>query len=156
MPIVIRQAMPSEAPILAAIHAQCFAKAWDAQAMSQFLGAPGCLTLIASQRADAPTQGFLIARAAADEAELLTLGVLPSHRRNGLAKALLESAINMLRTAGTKSLFLEVDEGNEAALALYRALGARRVGKRTAYYEAGGDAAIFSLALSASGSDDDG
>ncbi len=156
MPILVRQAMPGEAPVLAVIHAQCFTKAWDAQALSHFLGVPGCLVLIASQRADAPAQGFLIARAAADEAELLTLGVLPMHRRQGLARALLDHTMNLLHTTGTKSLFLEVDEGNEAALALYRTLGARRVGKRTAYYEAGGDAAIFSLALSGSGSDDDG
>ncbi len=64
--------------------------------------------------------------------------------------------MNLLHTTGAQSLFLEVDEGNEAALALYIALGARRAGKRTAYYEGGGDAAIFSLALSGSGSDYDG
>jgi ribosomal protein S18 acetylase RimI-like enzyme len=52
-----------------------------------------------------------------------------------------------LRAAGAKQLYLEVEDGNEAALTLYRALGAVPVGKRPGYYEHGADAAIFSLAL---------
>jgi ribosomal-protein-alanine N-acetyltransferase len=52
-----------------------------------------------------------------------------------------------LRAAGTKQLFLEVKDGNEAALRLYRSLGAVTVGRRERYYESGADAAIFSLAL---------
>ena len=60
---------------------------------------------------------------------------------------MLEVAIFALRESGTKQLFLEVDKGNEAALALYRALGAQPVGGRAGYYEDGADAAIFSLAL---------
>jgi ribosomal-protein-alanine N-acetyltransferase len=155
MPILIRQALPTEATVLAAIHAQCFARPWDAQAISQFLDVPGCLVLVAAQHTDEPAQGFLIVRTAADEAELITLGVLPAHRRHGIARALLENAANLLREGGTKSLFLEVNEENLAALSLYRSLGARQVGRRIAYYEEGGDAAIFSLALSGSGSDDD-
>lgn len=152
---VVRQALPTDAAAIAAIHARCFARAWDTQAMSQFLGVPGCLALIGAYR-DGPPQGFLIVRAAADEAELLTLCVLPDHRRQGLARTLLGIAARRLSDGGTKRLFLEVDEKNGPALALYRALGAVKVGHRSAYYEHGADAAIFSLALSGSGSDDGG
>jgi ribosomal-protein-alanine N-acetyltransferase len=52
-----------------------------------------------------------------------------------------------LREAGAKTLFLEVADGNEAALGLYRSFGAVAVGRRRGYYEHGADAAIFSLAL---------
>ena len=151
--IVVREAFSADAATLAAIHAYCFARPWGEQAISQFLGVPGCLVLIA-MRGDLSPQGFLIARAAADEAELLTLCVLPAHRREGLARALLKVAIATLRAGGIKHLFLEVEEGNEAAQALYRELGAEPVGRRRAYYDQGGDAAIFSLALSGPGSDD--
>jgi ribosomal protein S18 acetylase RimI-like enzyme len=48
-----------------------------------------------------------------------------------------------------------VDKGNEAALALYRSLGAQPIGRRPRYYEHGADAAIFSLALSGHAADDD-
>ena len=54
-----------------------------------------------------------------------------------------------LRAAGTQRLFLEVEDGNDAALGLYRSLGAVPVGRREKYYDNGADAAIFSLALSA-------
>ena len=59
-----------------------------------------------------------------------------------------------LRSSGARRLFLQVEEGNEAALALYRSLGGVPVGKRWRYYDHGTDAAIFSLALSHPRSDD--
>ena len=145
--VLVRMALPADAASLAAIHASCFTRAWDEAAMVQFLGVPGCLTLIASAREDAPAQGFLIARAASDEAEVLTLSVLPAYRRQGLARALLAALVQELRRSGGKRLFLEVEDGNEAALGLYRSFGAEAVGRRPGYYEHGADAAIFSLAL---------
>jgi [ribosomal protein S18]-alanine N-acetyltransferase len=147
MSVNVRAALPADAAMLAALHTSSFARAWDAAAMAQFLGVPGCLALIASTREQAPAQGFLIVRAAADEAELLTICVLPASRRQGLARALLAALVQELRRAGGKRLFLEVEEGNEAALGLYRSLGAEAVGRRPGYYEHGADAAIFSLAL---------
>ena len=59
----------------------------------------------------------------------------------------LATAIDALRKAGAKQLFLEVDEANEAARSLYQSLGAVAVGRRPRYYEHGADADIFSLAL---------
>jgi ribosomal-protein-alanine N-acetyltransferase len=115
--------------------------------MAQFLAAPSCLCLIASRQPDALPQGFLIARTAGDEAELLTLAVEPAHRQQGLAAALLAEAVRQLRAAGARQLFLEVEPGNAPALRLYESFGAVRVGERKAYYEHGADAAIFSLAL---------
>ena len=124
--------------------------------MAQFIAGPDTVCLIASavDGVGGSPSGFLIARRAADEAELLTLAVAPCCRRAGLGKALLISAMAMLRAAGATRLFLEVEEGNAAALGLYRSLGAKPVGRRAGYYETGADAAIFSLALSASAADD--
>ena len=147
--ILIDRATPLDAPLMAALHASCFARPWDEAAMAQFILGPDTLCLIASGVDDsggAPA-GFLIARKAADEAELLMLGVTPSCRRMGFGRSLLEAATTTLRASGTKQLFLEVEEGNDAALTLYRSLGAIEVGQRKAYYEHGADAAIFSLAL---------
>ena len=132
---------------MAAIHAACFAKAWSASEIGQFVTAPGCLSLLASTAPEGTAQGFLIVRSAGDEAEILTLAVDPSRRRQGLARALLAAAIAALRKAGAKQLFLEVDEANEPARGLYQSLGAVAVGRRPRYYEHGADADIFSLAL---------
>ena len=147
--ILVDRATPIDAGLVATIHASCFARPWDEAAMAQFIAGPDTLCLIASvaDSSGAGSAGFLIARKAADEAELLTLGVAPSCRRMGLACALLRNAMAVLRASGTKQLFLEVDEGNDAAIALYRSLGAVEVGLRPSYYEHGAAAAMFSLAL---------
>ncbi|HKA64528.1 MAG TPA: GNAT family N-acetyltransferase, partial [Methyloceanibacter sp.] len=142
-----RAACAADAPAMAAIHATCFIKSWGAAEIGQFLGVPGCLALVASTSTAQSPQGFLIVRSAGDEAELLTLAVDPACRRLGLAKALLAATTGALRDAGSKQLFLEVDEGNSAARDLYRSLGAVVVGRRPRYYEYGADADIFSLAL---------
>jgi len=152
---MVQRAGPSDAALMAAIHAACFARAWDAVAMAQFAAAPGVLCLLGGPGDGiAPPAGLLIARHASDEAELLTIGVGPASRRAGLGRALLQHAAAELSSSGAKQLFLEVDEDNAAAVSLYRSLGAQQVGHRKAYYESGADAAIFRLALSDPPSDD--
>ena len=111
--IFIRPAAVFDAEAMAAIHRACFARNWSADEIAQFVSAPGCLSLLASLSLEQAVQGFLIARGAGDEAEILSLAVDPSHRRQGLARALLSAAINSLRKAGPKWLFLEVEWGNE-------------------------------------------
>lgn len=143
----------SDAALLAGLHAHCFKRPWGAEAMAIFLAAPEVLCLIGLAGDESPA-GLLIARRAADEAELLTLGVTPDHRRHGLGRALLRRALADLSHRGVKDLFLEVGHHNAAALALYRSLGAVPVGQRPGYYEDGADAGIFRLALSDSHSDD--
>jgi [ribosomal protein S18]-alanine N-acetyltransferase len=154
--ITVTRAGPFDPISMAAIHRSCFARAWDEAAMAQFLASPETLCLIGSVADSSGTMGgLLIARKAADEAEILTFCVAPACRNAGLGRALLEKAVTELRAAGAKRLFLEVEEDNEPALTLYRSLGAVPVGRREHYYEHGADAAIFSLALSDSPSDDE-
>jgi ribosomal-protein-alanine N-acetyltransferase len=147
--IAVTQAGPLDASAMAAIHRSCFAKAWSEAEMAQFLTAPGTLCLVGSvaDSSGGIMAGLLIARKAADEAEILTFGVSPACRGAGLGRALLAEAVSILRDAGAKRLVLEVEDGNEVALRLYRALGAVPVGRRPGYYEHGADATIFSLAL---------
>jgi ribosomal-protein-alanine N-acetyltransferase len=147
--ILVQQAGPCDAGAMAEIHKSCFAPAWDETAMAQFASSPDtlCLMGFVNDEAGGMLAGLLITRKAADEAELLTLGVAPSCRRKGLGRALLAAATALLRDSGARRLFLEVEEGNEAALQLYRSFGAEAVGRRPAYYQHGGNASIFSLAL---------
>ena len=151
----IARAGSADAAMLAAIHGACFAKGWDAETMSRFITTPGVLCLIGAAASETMSPaGLLIAHAPADEAELLTIGVAPAYRREGIARALLAHALGELSASGAKKLFLEVDEANSAAVALSRGAGAEQVGRRQGYYESGADAAIFSLALCHPPSDD--
>jgi ribosomal-protein-alanine N-acetyltransferase len=145
--IRVRRAGPADAAILAAIHAGSFAKPWSADELMPFLAAPDCLCFTAPNEPGMAPQGFLIARRTGEEAELLTLAVLPAYRRGGLGRALIEACVAALREAGARQLFLEVDEAKIPARGLYVSIGAVPVGRRRRYYEHGADAAIFCLAL---------
>lgn len=140
-----RRAAVDDADALAALHATSFPAPWDADLLKVFLAAPDSLCLIGDENGVAA--GFLLIRIAADESEILTLAVDPLARRKGIARVLLAAAIGGLKERGIKHLFLEVDEENTAALALYRGFGAETVGRRAAYYADGGNAAILSIAL---------
>ncbi len=132
-------------PLLASLHRICFAQPWDAAAMADLLACPGTGGVIASGR-DGPA-GLVLWRVAADEAEILTLAVLPPWRRAGLGRRLLAAAAAAVRAAGAATLFLEVACGNTAGQALYRAAGFREVGRRKGYYDGGGDALVMRLDL---------
>lgn len=124
---------------LAALHAACFAQAWDTKALKQMLAHPGAF---AFHRHD----GFVLARVAAGEAEILTLAVAPCARGKGIGRALLEAAIAEAHARGAQEMFLEVGADNPAALALYAGLGFANVGTRKGYY-AGRDALVLRLSL---------
>ena len=62
------------------------------------------------------------------------MAVAPEHRRRGLARLLLTELERRLAARGVTSLALEVRPSNEAARALYAALGYRQAGRRPRYY----------------------
>lgn len=127
--------------LLSAMHKTCFAEPWSPESMAGALGIPGTAALIAvcgnsmvpSLGGDGPA-GFVIWRAIAGEAEILTIGVLPPWRRAGIGGRLLDEAIEQARAIGTETMFLEAAAGNAAGLALYAARGFSTMGVRKAYY----------------------
>lgn len=137
------------AELLAGMHKICFAEAWNAQSMAALLDMPGAAGLIAVDgaslvpAAEAPgPAGFVLWRAAAGEAEILTIAVLPPWRRHGLGGRLLAAALCAAAAAGAEAMFLEAAADNIAALALYHRRGFVRVGLRKGYY-AGKDAVVM-------------
>lgn len=147
--LVIDTAGPEAAAIFAALHAKCFAKPWREDAVATLLRAPGGGGVLA-RRARFPI-GFAIYRLLGDEAEVLTIGVVPAARGNGVGAAVLAAMTAACREAGSRALVLEVGEGNAAARALYAKSGFAPAGRRPGYYalEAGGreDAIILRLGL---------
>jgi [ribosomal protein S18]-alanine N-acetyltransferase len=72
-----------------------------------------------------------------DSAELLTVGVVPSARRLGLARRMLAELYDAARRRGAHEMFLEVRVDNESARALYDAEGFVEIGVRRGYYDRG-------------------
>ncbi len=137
-------ASPYHAEAMAVLHAQAFppAERWDAAAMRAQLGSPGVFGLLE------PAGGMVLARVAADEAEILTLGVAPDARRQGIARGLLRAAGEHAAAKGAAALFLEVSAANLPAQALYAAAGFTEVGRRRRYYADGSDALVLRCLLS--------
>ncbi|HEY0106067.1 MAG TPA: GNAT family N-acetyltransferase [Rhizomicrobium sp.] len=115
---------------LAVIHAQCFPDAWDTRALAELLASPGTFAF-------SEGGGFVLARAAGGEAEILTLAVTLQARRRGIGRALVQAAAGHAHRLGAQAMFLEVAEGNGAARALYGGLGFVEAGRRKAYYTQG-------------------
>jgi ribosomal-protein-alanine N-acetyltransferase len=134
------------ADVLAALHATCFPRAWDEAAFATLLASPGVAASLALAADETPV-GFLLTRAVADEAEILTIGVLPSLRGRGAARALLADGLSRLGASGVRTVWLEVAASNAAAQALYARFGFHSTGRRLGYYEAAGGAREDALLL---------
>jgi ribosomal-protein-alanine N-acetyltransferase len=139
----------------ALIHGEAFTAAWDQrwdrQAFAELLAMPGAFGLMAEPTSEpgceAPV-GLLLMRVAADEAEIVTLAVLPAWRRHGVGFHLMEKGESEAASRHAKRLFLEVAEDNFAARKLYGSLGFAMVGRRAGYYARGslGSAAAIVMA----------
>jgi [ribosomal protein S18]-alanine N-acetyltransferase len=149
--ISILWALPEHAAELAALHAPLFDVPWDAAAFRELLNNPGALSFLARAGHPAGTVGFVIGRVAADEAEVLSLGVCQGRQRTGVGRRLLEAACRAARKAEARKLYLEVAADNAAAVGLYKALGFEEVGRRKGYYQRSAgpaeDAINFAIAL---------
>jgi ribosomal-protein-alanine N-acetyltransferase len=94
--------------------------------------------------------GFVLAQVAADEAEILSIGVSNDARRQGIALRLVQAARTAAAASGANRIFLEVAVSNEAALELYKKSGFAEVGRRPRYYASVSGLAQDALILAAS------
>ena len=80
--------------------------------------------------------GHGVLAAAAGEAQLLNVCIVPRARRQGLGRILARHLLARAAAGGAEAVFLEVRPSNEPARALYASLGFRQVGRRPGYYPA--------------------
>jgi len=121
---------------LANLHQKCFPnKPWSADDFRD-LKQSGCEIIMSEN-------GFIVYRIAVDEAEIITIGVNPEMRRNGIASAMIGIIEKTLKNQGVKKIFLEVASTNTPAQKLYEICGFKTVGLRPKYYD-GVDAILMS------------
>lgn len=129
--MIIREGFKADAGILADIHRDCFPNYWNPEAFSDFFAVAGTMALIAEAPEPA---GMMVCRLQFEDAEILTLAVRPGFRRKGIARLLLEETMRRAVAFGSTHMFLDVEEGNVAALKLYESHGFSLVRHRKQYY----------------------
>lgn len=127
--LVLKPATIAHSEILAEIHAQGFSNPWDADSIRQSLSSPGVSAMLATDGNDEPL-GFIIARDAAKEREILTLAVRLDARRRKVGQCLIEA----ISQPTADKIFLEVSENNFAAQNLYEKMSFVVCGRRKKYY----------------------
>jgi ribosomal-protein-alanine N-acetyltransferase len=131
----IRAFRAPDAPAITEIlHDSTEAAQWPPESYHKLAESPGGVVLVCEGEPNGRLLGFLAARQAADEAEILNIAVLPDFRRKGVASALLQAALDGFRRSAIARVFLELRESNLPARNLYNRYGFVPSGRRTAYY----------------------
>jgi ribosomal-protein-alanine acetyltransferase len=77
----------------------------------------------------------LLAPPGAKEADIQTIAVAESARRNGIGRGLVAALMKEAATRGASEVFLEVRADNPGAQALYRSFGFEEIAVRPRYYQ---------------------
>jgi len=89
--------------------------------------------------------GFCSAAIVGDDFEIRKIGVLPEHRRFGVAKRMLHSASDHASTLLKRNALclIDVAANNTGALAFYARVGFKEIARRKRYYANGDDAILM-------------
>ena len=107
-----------------------FSTPWDEASVRSELTNKLALWLVALD--DGEVVGYVGSQTVLQEADMMNVAVADSHRRRGIARALVEELIRQL---DAYQLTLEVRESNVAAISLYESMGFHQVGLRKNYYQ---------------------
>lgn len=127
----------ADSAAIAPLHREDFVRPWSGEEFSSLLEQDTVFGFAAREvgQGGAAPAGFVLARLAVGEAEILTIAVARAHRRHGLGWRLMDAVLRELHAQRAEALFLEVDETNAPAIGLYRKFGFHEVGKRPNYYQ---------------------
>ena len=108
--------------------------AWSAENMAAELASPHTYYLVAS-RAGVEAYAGLFAPRGSEQADIQTIAVGESARRQGLGRVLMQTLIGEARERGAREMFLDVRADNPGAQALYDSLGFEPIAVRAGYYQ---------------------
>lgn len=126
------------------VHKEAFPVYWKESEIAEMLLTSGTQAWLA--RMGQPV-GMLMTRAQFEQAEILTIAVVPAARRSGIASRLMAEAEKTLAGQGVRKIFLEVAENNGFAVALYTRLGYEEVSRRRDYYKQSDNSYVDALVM---------
>jgi ribosomal protein S18 acetylase RimI-like enzyme len=124
----LRRARRADRPRVLAVDAAAFAPPWqlDPQGLADALSAtPAVRFRVWDPEGGPPVAGYAIAGRAASRGYLQRVAVHPESAGRGGGRTLVVDALWWLRRRGVRQALVNTQEGNDAALHLYEALGFR-------------------------------
>ncbi len=146
---VVRPAVPEDLGAVVRLEDECLGgDAWSEGLVRE--GVAGSLPTVSYLVAvsDDEVVGHAVVSAAGDIAELQRIAVAASHRRRGVAAALLARVVESAAGTEADRLLLEVREDNHGALAFYARSGFVEIDRRPFYYADGATAVVLRRGLS--------
>lgn len=117
-----------------AVEEASFTNPWTREMYQAELEHAGVSFFLLARAPDRTVIGFCSFWRVVDEIHINNMAVLPSHRRQGVGRALLARVLREAAVQGAVRALLEVRRSNDAARRLYEALGFTVAGIRQAYY----------------------
>lgn len=134
--IDIRFVSPADFEALVELEKEVFSdQAWSKSAMLADLEAIHTQYLVAFDDAQLVGYAGLSSPAGSFQADINTIAVAQSHRRQGLATKLLEQMVDVGTRSGAEQMFLDVRADNESAISLYKKFGFEQIDTRKGYYK---------------------
>lgn len=112
------------------IHSQCFKNPWSEKEFADLLVLP-------TTRLWMDEVGLLMCSCVSDEMEILTFGIIPQKRRQGLGQKMLDTMFKYAQENEIHKIFLDVAEDNIPAIQLYEKMGFQKINLRQGYYDNG-------------------
>jgi ribosomal-protein-alanine N-acetyltransferase len=139
---LFRGATATDLDALVVLEQLCYAYPWSRQQFAAELDNPvASIDLLVG---NGGICGYLCSWLICSELQILNLATSPHSRRRGVGRRLLEEVLRRALATGMSSAWLEVREGNAAAIALYHSCGFIEQGRRRRYYPDGEDALLLS------------
>ncbi|RBP68168.1 ribosomal-protein-alanine N-acetyltransferase [Brevibacterium sanguinis] len=140
-----------ELDVVAAADARIFgATAWTLGYYWAVMAQPGTEMIVAELDAAAgelsaeSLAGWIVMSSAGQEADVMTIATTERARGQGVGRAVLTAGLDWARSRGARTVHLEVDSSNPAAIGLYESFGFTEWGRRPDYYP-GSDALLMRL-----------
>jgi ribosomal-protein-alanine N-acetyltransferase len=145
--LLLTRACADDLDEIVEIEGLSFPRPWSRQAFVEELRREISTIAVLRQKETGRLVAYINFWTVHDEVHVLNLATHPECRRRGLARRLIEHAVEIGLARGAREVTLEVRRSNEAAIALYKRSGFSVVGLRTRYYENGEDAILMALKL---------
>ncbi len=140
----VRSARHGDLVAISQIEQASFANPWPIDTFETYLDAAAFLVATTD---DDTIVGFILGDRLVEHDDSIghikDFAVAPAYRRQGIGRQLLTAAIARLSIAGAHVVTLEVRASNDAAKALYQAVGFQQAGHQAAYYQDGEDAILM-------------